>query len=55
LQAWFDEVGAGVVRSEQDDTGFGAGCAIGERKAAGDAGGEVKGKQGGADASRTFQ
>jgi len=43
------------VRSEQDDAPFGAGGAVGERKASGDAGGEVEGEQGGADAGWAFQ
>lgn len=50
LQARFEGVGGGVVGGEEDDVAWLGGCAVGQGRAAGDAGGQGEGEEGEATA-----
>ncbi len=54
-EAWYDGTGGAIVGSDQDDSALLARSAVGHGAASGDAGGQVEGKQGLADAWIAFQ
>src|SRR6266699_3598048 len=54
-EAWYDATGGAIVGSDQDNSTLLARSVVGHRAATGDAGGQVKGKQGLADAGVAFQ
>src|SRR5258708_29165771 len=54
-EAWYDGTGGAIVGSDQDDFALLARSAVGHGAASGDAGGQVEGKQGLADAWIAFQ
>src|SRR5260370_35053332 len=54
-EAWYDGTGGSIVGSDQGDSALLARSAVGHGAASGDAGGQVEGKQGLADAWIAFQ